>query len=78
MVVSVPEWRGRVNEALKNLEDDVADIKADIRDDIKPRVGAVEKFMWKVLGAALVGSILGGGAVTVIAYLIVGFVQHHG
>lgn len=62
-------WRGQVDTTLKD--------HGERLDDVEDRTIAIEKFMWKIMGAAVVGSVLGGGIVTVIAYLVVGALNHH-
>lgn len=62
-------WRGQVDQTLLNHEDQL------LEHDQK--IGVLEKFVWKLMGAAVIGSLLGGVLATVTAYLIIGAVGHH-
>jgi hypothetical protein len=69
-----PYWRGQIDAKLDAHDRQLHELEqADDKLDV--RLTAVERFMWKTLGVALVGAMAGGVLSTVTAYLIVGAVH---
>lgn len=55
-------WRGQVDQKLLDHDEQL--------DEHDTRLTSVERFMWKVLGMAMVGALVGGCIATAGAYLI--------
>lgn len=61
-------WRGTVDEKLADHDEKL--------DDHGVRLGTVERFMWKMIGAAIVGSMAGGGLVSLVVYIVAARINH--
>jgi hypothetical protein len=75
----VAEWRG-VGERLDSGSEKMKDLEARIRlldarpavpPDVEARIRLLEQFRWRMAGgSALAGALSGGGAATLIVYLL--------
>lgn len=62
-------WRGIVDTKL--IE------HGDLIDEHGLRLTALEKFMWKLIGIAAIGSFVGAALASVVAVLILTAIGHH-